>query len=38
MIRDNTENLSLSQAALLEVADRYDEADQNAAASMNGLS
>lgn len=35
VIEDNTENLRLSQDALIEVADRYEEADRNAAASMN---
>jgi hypothetical protein len=37
VIADNTENLRLSQAALLEIADRYERTDQNAAASMNRI-
>jgi hypothetical protein len=37
VFEDNTENLRLAQEALLEVADRYEEADQGSAAAMNRI-
>lgn len=37
VFEDNTENLRLAQQALLEIADRYEEADQRSTAAMSRI-
>ncbi|GAA2821376.1 hypothetical protein [Saccharopolyspora taberi] len=36
VLADNTENIRLSQQALVEIADRYDQDDQSGAEGMPG--
>lgn len=37
VLEDNTENLELSRRALVEIADRYIEADETVAAHLRGI-